>query len=609
MSVDPEANESLSAEAFQNPNASTSIRSLTGKDSSTLTCPATPSPTTPEPWLSPLDRIARQQAIDNAISPRFSADTKEIPSKMNEESLDLSSVGEPPVGHRDGHDEWSPRMPFHSNECFQMSPQPVHSALSDDDLSKGGVEQTDSRVELLTEDEPSVKKATPTRAVSFAPSSTTFSYPSPGKHISPSWPSEPASWSFSFCGGVWQWHPSFSMYLCFVFGILCSVGHHIYYLALDGQPAINQTEMLRYGTFLAYAAKAGFSATVISAYKQRVWVTVRNRFVTISALDAMFAAAEDMVTMLNLDFLRHAKGAYALALFAWTTPLVVILTANTLLVEPRQMSHDTTCPAVRTLNFTFEETNEWRNPTQIDGLFENPVSLWNTTKRADDSDPNWFDYYTGPSPNFQQTASLGAFLEEVVARKHASADTCGVGWNCTFTINFTAPGYQCMELASGVDSVPQNLTQESGEAVPPFGTDLLLPRGNFSYYAFTSGGEYSGTQLENVSIGGIPLMSPPYPDHFGALRTEPVIWVGYTILNYPNQSQPTRNEPGWDEAFTPKIFACEHRETAYVANFTYIDVSSHVFFATRTHTQTYTAIPSSLSTLYNHSGPRKNQVF
>lgn len=514
---------------------------------------------------------------------------EEEEDEEEEEGINLRSMERPPVyqvddqGPQSPRSPRSPRMPFHNNEYFQTGPsQPATPALFEDDgLSKSvGIEPATSRLDLLTEDEPPARKATTTpRAVSFAPSSlATFNSPSPRKDRSLSWPSEPASLSFR-CGGgglVWQWHPSFGMYLCFVFGILLAVGHHIYYSALEGQPALNQTEMLRYGTFLAYAAKAGFSAAVISAYKQRVWVTVRNRFLSIGALDAMFAAAEDVVSLLNPGFLTGAKGAYALALFAWTTPLVVILTANTLLVEPRQISHNTTCPAVRTLNFSFEETNEWRNPTQIDGLFEIPVSLWNTTKRDDNSDPDWFDYYTGPSSNFQQTTTLGAFLEEVVARKHASVDTCGAGWNCTFTINFTAPGYQCSELASGVDSVPRNLTQESGVAVPPFGTDLLLPRGNFSYYASTLSGEYSGAQLRDVSIGGIPLMSPPYPDHFGALRTEPIIWVGYSVLNHPNQSQPRRNETGWDDAFTPKIFACEHRETTYVANFTYIDVSLYL---------------------------------
>lgn len=497
-------------------------------------------------------------------------------------------LGRPPVYRRGDSEtnEYDHHQPTNPQQPGVLSPD-------DDDLSKSGAES--SRVELLgpyegqQQQPPPPRRTKLPRAVSFAPLS---SYPGEagGRHAtfrsSSSWPpSEPASSldQIRWCGVVspgqwwWWWHPSFTMYLCFALGLVFAVGHHLYYASLDGTPAEEQTWTLRYGSILAYAAKAGLSAAVIAAYKQRVWVTVRNRFLAVGALDALFAAGEDMAALLNLGFLRGAVGAYLLAAFAWTTPLVVILTANTLLVEPRRRTYNTTCPAVRTLNFTFEETNEWRAPTEIDGLFENPVSLWNTTRRVDDEgndrNPEWFDYYTGSSPGLQQTTTLGAFLEEVVPRKHAAAEICGIGWNCTFTINFTAPGYQCTELASGVGSVPRNLSQESGEAVPPFGTDLLLPRGNFSYYAVSTRGEYSMQQLKEVGIGGIPLMDPPYPDHFGALRTEPLIWVGYTVINHPNQTQPTRYDPGWDDALTPKIFACEHRETDYVANFTYIDVS------------------------------------
>lgn len=113
------------------------------------------------------------------------------------------------------------------------------------------------------------------------------------------------------------------------------------------------------------------------------------------------------------------------------------------------------------------------------------------------------------------------------------------------------------------------LTQESGEIAAPFGTDILLPEGNFSYYAHTSGGEYSTTQLRAVGTGGIPSKLPA-PEHFGTFRTEPIVFVGYVVLNNPDETQPTsRDEAGWNEAFTPKILACEHREARYVANFTY----------------------------------------
>lgn len=511
----------------------------------------------PGNWTSPLDNIRRRTANTAAISNVAGPAVNDF--DMDAQGVDLSSLGGPPQTTH-GRTSSTSRMPFHGNESFTVPPQPASPDIIEGGLVKGRGLVTETQYRLLSDGD---SKKSSSRTVSSG--TGTFSYPSPGKDPDP-------SWSHRVRARWWKerWHPSFSMYLSFIFGILCAVGHHIFYASLDGKLAGNQSEMLRYGTILAYSSKAGFCAAVISAFKQRVWVTVRSRFMSIAALDSMFAATENMMAMLSLEFLKDAKGAFALALFAWVTPLVVILTANTLLVVPRTMMHNTTCPGVRTLNFSHEETTDWRNPRRIEGLFEIPMSLWNTTKRDGETDSDWFDYYTGPSPNFQQTATLGAFLEEVVAPKHAAVNICGAGWNCTFTIDFTAPGYQCTEVASGVGSKVSNLTQASGEAVAPFGTDVILPEGHNSYVAFTSGGEYSTTQLAKVGIGGIPNMSPPYPAHLGALRTEPIIWIGYAVLNHPGQTQPTRNQSGWKDAFTPKIMACEHRETAYVANITYV---------------------------------------
>ncbi|KAL0941419.1 uncharacterized protein CTRU02_204182 [Colletotrichum truncatum] len=374
------------------------------------------------------------------------------------------------------------------------------------------------------------------------------------------------------------WHSSWNMYLWLVLGICFAIGHHAFYHTLDGKPADDQVRMLRYGTILAFAAKASLGAAVISAYQQRIWTTVRSRVLSIAALDSMFAATENLISLLNWEFLRGAKAAAALALFVWLSPLVVILTANTLLVQPQVTVENTTCPGVRSLNFAMEETNDWRKPIRIDGLYEMPLSFWNTTKPSGKNPPGWFDYYTGPSPNFQQTATLGAYFQEVVSRKNASVEVCSKGWNCTFEIEFKAPGYKCTELAHGVDSQLKNLTQESGEAKSPFGTDLLLPKGTFAYYAFTSGGEYSTTQMKDVEIGGIPRMDPPYPEHMGAFRTEPVIWIGHVVSG---RNDNAKVQVGDDFNFIPVIFACEHYETEYTAVFNYTDATQSAYIKKR----------------------------
>lgn len=123
-------------------------------------------------------------------------------------------------------------------------------------------------------------------------------------------------------------------------------------------------------------------------------------------------------------------------------PLTVILTPATLVIEPALLLNETTCPNVRTLNFTPESTNDWRTAEKILGLYELSLSFWNTTS-YNMNDPNFFDYYTTPSQPVQQIATLSAYLQRVVVRQDAAIDICGSGWNCSFTVNFTGPGYKC----------------------------------------------------------------------------------------------------------------------------------------------------------------------
>ncbi|KAK4198247.1 hypothetical protein QBC40DRAFT_341408 [Triangularia verruculosa] len=365
-----------------------------------------------------------------------------------------------------------------------------------------------------------------------------------------------------------------AMYICFIFGAACAAGHHIFYSTLNGKPATDQLVMQRYGTLLAFGAKAGLAAAVVEAAHQRVWVTARKRMMSVDALDSLFSITESLASFANWEVLKAAKIAALLALFVWIAPVVVILTANTLQVELSRIVTEDKCAGVRTLNFTFEETDDWRNPTKIGKYHEVPACIWNTTRKASDKDDSneWFDYYTAPGLTLAQTLTIGAFLGETAMRKNAQAETCGSGWNCTFDIKFIAPAYKCTELANGVGSKASNLIQESGSIAPPFNTDVLIPKGIYSYYAFTTGGDYFNMQMKDVEAGGIPKSPRPYPKNMGALRTEPIVWIGYSTRINPSESLPeTSSSPGWEQAFTPKIFACENYESAYTVKFNYTE--------------------------------------
>lgn len=368
----------------------------------------------------------------------------------------------------------------------------------------------------------------------------------------------------------WQgfWSEAWSMCCFLVAGILFAVGHHIFYNDLDGKEADNQSRMLRYGTALAFLAKANLVTAVILAFRQRVWMMVRRKILSLAAVDSLFAAAEDLTALFNWEALRSAKLAMCLAVYIWCTPLIVILTSETLSVTPQTQTLKTHCPAIRTLNFTHEEVNDWRTPISIEGLYGLSVSLWNTTTDGSEPDPlnpDSFDYWTESSSQFKQVAWRAAYLQQATMRKDAPEQICGAGWNCSFVIEFVAPAYKCEEVASGTGSKVRKL----GKSTAPFTTDAIIPVGNYSYLAVTGQGDYAAQQIDTGDRGN-PKMEPPYPENLGAFRTEPIIWIGYADVEDLSQRQPqNRSVKGWDTAYTPKIFGCEHYETKYAVQFNY----------------------------------------
>ncbi|TQN73310.1 hypothetical protein CSHISOI_02130 [Colletotrichum shisoi] len=359
------------------------------------------------------------------------------------------------------------------------------------------------------------------------------------------------------------WHPSWNMYFFLFAGIAFALGHHFFYARLDGTVADGQIRMLRYGAALSFLSKASLASAVILAFRQRVWMTVRRKMLTLGAVDSLFAAAEDMTAIFNVEVFRQARVAMILAIYVWCTPLVVVLTSDTLTAQPATMREDTMCPAIRTLNFSQEETNDFRTTPKILNLFELSVSMWNKTS-DDQSADHFFDYWIGTSWQFEEISTSAVLGKKPMVRTNASIDICGSGYNCTFSIKFQGPGYKCEELASGVGATPRKL---NGADVP-FNMSMLAPVGNHTYIAHATLGEYQNPQMNDSWPGGIPKIDPPFPPHLGALRTEPPLFFGYAHVDEPSLDQPSNmSDPRWATAYTPKVFGCEHRETEYEVDF------------------------------------------
>ncbi|KAF8851250.1 hypothetical protein BDZ45DRAFT_601661 [Acephala macrosclerotiorum] len=372
------------------------------------------------------------------------------------------------------------------------------------------------------------------------------------------------------------WNSAWMMYLLYALGIGGALSHHAFYSSLAGTEAQSQLQMLRYGATIAYFTKASLAASVVLAFRQQIWATFRRKFLSINAIDSLFSGIGDLDALLNLEVFQKAKAAIFLILLLWLAPLVVILAPATLFVQPSLLVNETTCLNVRTLNFTPEATNDWRQANKIMGLYELSLSFWNTTSH-NTSDPNFFDYYTTPSQSIQQTATLSGYLQNVIARPDAAIDVCGQGWNCSFTINFTGPGYKCASFSD--DGVGLD-----GPTVgsPPFNSSVLVPKGNFSYYVLADIGDYAPIQVE-CGDSGIPIKPPPFPSDLGVFRTEPLLWVGYSTLRDSNKPLPSNSsDPAYATAFISNLFFCEHYLTNYTVKFNYSAGSQIASIANRT---------------------------
>jgi len=259
-------------------------------------------------------------------------------------------------------------------------------------------------------------------------------------------------------------------------------------------------------------------------------------------------------------------------------PLTVILTPATLTVGPIELKNDSAiCYGVRTLNFENEMHKNWRKEDRIRGYRGVSVSLWNCTLPDSDQFPDepfnntYFDYWTGSSFQIDLVMSRSALMGTVIPMSNVALETCGPGWNCTYNISFTGPGYKCEELARGAQLDEENMRKKG----VPFNTSDLIPRGNFSYIAHTKLGDYSPQQMENYTEGtpGAPNITPPWPENFGAFRTEPLLWIGYSIATPKGSDNGTKKPPTeksdsrWNIAFEASVHRCEHWLAEYTVQF------------------------------------------
>jgi hypothetical protein len=233
-------------------------------------------------------------------------------------------------------------------------------------------------------------------------------------------------------------------------------------------------------------------------------------------------------------------------------PIASVLSPASLTSQPRLLNATTTCPAVATLNLTREAVFNFREEQHSNSRGTSLI-YYNTTDSAGLQD-GYFDYYDQPSKIARRLAFSSAYLKTAQPRQKAATEFCGMGYNCTYSINFMAPGYKCDDVS---DATP---------AEAPFTIDEMAPKGDFIYHAQVDLGDYKRPQAPTT--GGVP--DPGYdPETLGVFEDEPVLWIGYaenTTTRYPDNSPYAQK---WVWVHKPKLFKCVMHHTNYTFEMRY----------------------------------------
>jgi hypothetical protein len=151
---------------------------------------------------------------------------------------------------------------------------------------------------------------------------------------------------------------SVSLILPVLFGLAFGLGHHLFYLHLDGRPVDSgrrfsvpdQQWVAQIGISFVFLTKTCFVVAISTAFVQQVWMTVSRKPLPLSGIDSLFSILRYVRMLIvcqsysyssclplsnpmlftSVDMLAHAKIATILALAAWLTPLASIPSTGSL---------------------------------------------------------------------------------------------------------------------------------------------------------------------------------------------------------------------------------------------------------------------------------------
>jgi hypothetical protein len=231
-----------------------------------------------------------------------------------------------------------------------------------------------------------------------------------------------------------------TMSFLLVLGIATAVGQDRYYSYLNGRQVndlpMSQSWAIRIGTAFAFLFKTSLVAAVGIAFCHGFWYLVRRESIRLGGLDAMFGVLSNPLNFFNGDILVKTRILVLLALVCWLLPIAAILS-----------------PGALTGPFSEKLTLVDTQPLTTVGSMNAPVL------GPLDADVGFVEVgsagsFLGPTEQLRRIATRVLTSGEIIALP----SQCGS--NCSYTVSFAGPGYQCRK----VDSIPSdvNLTSSGG---------------------------------------------------------------------------------------------------------------------------------------------------
>lgn len=229
-------------------------------------------------------------------------------------------------------------------------------------------------------------------------------------------------------------------------------------------------------------------------------------------------------------------------------PLASVVAPGALTTQLIEYKENASC-TVRYLNFTNEGSTDWNASRH--GRPGYTMAFFNTTPPPPAREYDWYDQ---PSFNTDRLITLFAFSQDMPTEKGSPC----AGWNCTYTMSFTAPYYNCSETPFLNDSskVPFNLSNFAPYSKPsPLINEinaLWEGRQNYVYQMNLGPGEEEFKTEPNAQ-------SEKFTGQ-GTFRYEPKIWFAVSVNTTEKNPDP---DPRWPFKMVPTAYVCTHQKANY----------------------------------------------